>query len=1095
MKKTITVFSLLIIITLLSADVLPFNDYDYYPNVVVVGFEWDAIGNRESIIDYNMKDGVVETGISSFDKLAKEFRITDLEQTVTSLKDLDWNDNGIYPRCIYRVFLEDNENIEEAILALQVDPNIIFAEYDPIMRVAYEPNDPSYSNQWYHEYIASELAWDYTTGSEEIIIGIVDSGVKWNHPDLQDNIWVNEPELNSSNGGNPMNINWASGTVSGGNGQDDDGNGYIDDCIGWNFYGTQSNQSYQGWVDNDHGTHVAGCAGAVGDNFVGVTGPMMNVKLMVSRHSPTNVSSSSVYNGNSGIQYCADSGADIINCSWGGPGGGTAANNAVNYALGQGSLVICAAGNDNEDIGIYPHYPGNATNAVCVASTGPNGDQKSSFSNFGDPVDVSAPGANIYSTIIDNNGYFFMDGTSMASPIVAGVAGLIKSLHPDLEPLELKARLEDTCDNIDEVNPNYIGELGAGRVNSFTGCMYDLIPDLHILDYTLFEQSGDGDGLPNPGEVVNLMMMITNTENWLTASDLSAIITCSNPDVTILNDYGDFPNATSGAMVWNTGNPFQFETSEDISDFNLEFIVTFSANAGNEWPYEQDRELLVELTLSQVGWPITVGGASASAGVIVDLEDDGSKEVIFGDQAGMLHIMNSAGEDVIDPIDTGGTISAAVAIGSLDGDVFEEIVVANEAGHVLAYDNSGNLVFDYNCGGQLKGNPIVADVDSNGTNEVIAYTFIGGQVHVINGDGTAFANFPAALSGGVLSSSAVGDINGDGNLEIILTTLTGALDVIETNTGSQLAGFPYDLGMGSWNGPIVGNVDADANPEIIVGTLGSNLIVVNHDGSLLSETNVSSQIKTSVATADFDNDGTDEMAFVASNGDLYAMESDGTILPNFPVSVGSMVESSPVICDLDANGTPDIIFGDNNGLLHSIDITGNETLGFPLDLGSTIKTSPALGDADGDGDIEILVPNQSSYMLIDYKNSVGQIAWANFKRNPRRTGNSFDATTGVNPNIVPIFQNKLGRNYPNPFNPTTNINYSIAEDDFVELTIYNVKGQVVKTLVSQNKKSGVHTATWSGKDDADKAVGSGIYFYKMRAGGRYTSTRKMILLK
>ena len=236
------------------------------------------------------------------------------------------------------------------------------------------------------------------------------------------------------------------------------------------------------------------------------------------------------------------------------------------------------------------------------------------------------------------------------------------------------------------------------------------------------------------------------------------------------------------------------------------------------------------------------------------------------------------------------------------------------------------------------------------------------------------------------------------------------------------------------------------------------------------------------------------MAFVAANGDAYVMDSAGNILPNFPVSVGSLVESSPVLCDLDANGTPDIIFGDNAGYLHSIDITGNETLGFPIYLGGTIKTSPALGDADGDGDIEILVPNQSSYVLIDYKNSIGQLTWANFKRNPRRTGNGFDATTGINHSIVPVFQNSLSKNYPNPFNPTTNISFSIESGGMVKLGVYNMKGQLVKTLVNESRNAGVHFTAWNGMDNNNRKVASGLYFYKLDASD-YTSVKKMIMLK
>jgi len=123
------------------------------------------------------------------------------------------------------------------------------------------------------------------------------------------------------------------------------------------------------------------------------------------------------------------------------------------------------------------------TNAVNVAATGQN-DNIASFSNYGDPIDVSAPGVDIRSTVIAGNGYDNYQGTSMSSPIVAGIAALIKSLHPDISGSDLKARLEMTCDDIDALNPGFEGWLGAGRVNSFQALMYDLIPKLMIEDFS-----------------------------------------------------------------------------------------------------------------------------------------------------------------------------------------------------------------------------------------------------------------------------------------------------------------------------------------------------------------------------------------------------------------------------------------------------------------------------------------------------------------------------------------------------------------------------------------------------------------------------------
>jgi subtilisin family serine protease len=1098
MKKLFLIIVTVLCLTLLFADAtISFNEEYFHPNRIIVGFEWDAIGNRECILDHEVKDGIIETGIASFDRLAEDYRFVDMEQMVKSLKDLDWNDNGLYPRCIYNIILESNDNIETALEALAADPNIIYAEYEPIYRIDYIPNDPSYDMQWYHQFIQSEPAWDYTTGSEDIIIGIVDSGIKWNHPDLQDNIWINEPELNSTSGGNPMTINWTTGVVSGGNGIDDDSNGKVDDCIGWNFYGAQSNQSYQDFSANDHGTHVAGCAGAVGDNNLGATGPMMNVKLISSRHAPNNFSSGFISNGYNGIYYCADSGADIINCSWGGSGGSSTANLAIDYAIGQGAIVVCAAGNENLDIGlpVNAHYPGNATNAVCVAATGANSDARSNFSNYGTPVNVAAPGSSIYSTVIAGNGYQSWDGTSMASPVVAGVAGLIKSIHPNLTAAELKTRLEYTCDNIDAVNPNYIGDLGAGRVNAFKGAMYDLIPNLTISDMVILEQSGDGDGVPNPGEVINIMINLENDGFWLDAEDIVATLSCEIAEVTILNDESNYSDIVAGLSGWNSTDPFSFETPDGFTDLSIPFTLTISANPNAAWPYLVVHELVVELTMAQAGWPLVLGSVTTSCGVIIDLEDDGSREMIFGDYDGMLHVMQEDGTPIAPfPIDTGATIAVAVAAGIVDGDDIEDIVIGNDAGHVIAYDYAGNIIFDYLAGGIIKSNPMIADVDGNGTMEVIVCTFPSGAVHIINSDGSSFPNFPVALNAPVMSSAAVGDLNNDGNLEVLVVTISGSLNAISSNTGSNLSGWPYALGLGSTNGPTITNIDADADPEVLIATTPGLVSVINHNGTLIWDLDIGNDIRTGLVTADFNNNGNNDICFIDQTGSIHVLDQTGNYLPNFPLNIGNTVESTPVIVDMDANGTPDIVFGDNAGNIHSVSITGDETFMFPINLGSSIKVAPALGYADDDGDIEILVPNQLSYFLIDYKGPSSAVHWANFKRNPQRTGNAFDPTSGSQPEVVPVFANELGKNYPNPFNPDTNISFSIKKDGFVSVKIYNTRGQLVKTIISENMQEGVHFTSWNGKDNSNKSVSSGIYFYKMDSQG-YSSVRKMILMK
>ena len=1092
MKKLLIVFMLFTAIASYGLDFVA--DY-FHENVIIVCFEKSSISNREGILKYELVDGIVNTGLSSFDALAEQYKFVDLDRFIDSVKNLDWTEDGVYIQNIYRVILEENNNIEAAQLALSKDSNIIYSEYETINRIRYTPNDPLFNVQWHLPQIYCPEAWDYTTGSEEIVVGIVDSGIKWNHPDLVDNIWINEPELNAG-----MSINWANGTTSGGNGIDEDGNGKADDVIGYNFYGSDNNSSYQSYSANDHGTHVAGCAGAVGDNGLGVSGSSMNVKLISSRHAPTNQDYPYVQDGYSGITYCADSGADVVNCSWGGPGTGGTPNYVINYATNQGTLVVCAAGNDNtEHTDTYQDYPSDCENAICVAATAP-GDAKSSFSDYGEPIDVCAPGENIRSTIISGNGYASYQGTSMASPVVAGLAALVKSVHPNIAPLDLRTRIMNTTDYIDDINEDYQGLLGTGRVNAFQAAMYDLIPKLSIDDYNFYELSGDGDGVPNPGETLNLEIMLTNgffsAGGWAAATDVDATLSCDLAGVEIITGEMTFPDISQFGFGWNTGVPFQISTPADFNEYEIPVTISITANPGAEYPYFVNHEVILPISLTQAGWPFELGGTTTSSALIIDINEDEQKEVIFGDHTGVLHAVNPDGEGEIAgfPVTLSGNIHAAVAIADLDGDTHREIVVGTGANYIYSISRTGEILFTYDAGGSIKGNPMIADIDGDGSKEIIACTFTSPQAIVLNADGTDYPGFPVALPVAVLSSPAIADLNDDGFMEIIAVIMSGNMHAISTDTAEDIAGFPFALGGTSWNGPITANIDADDAPEILVATLTGKLIAVNNDGTQNFEKTGLGQVKGSVVVGDLDGNGSAEIVFANANGDLYVTDTGGNDLANFPMNLGTSTEATPILANMDNSGSVDIVIGDNNGYLHSIGLNGIETANFPIPLGSAINTSAAFGDADGDGDLEIVVPNQSSYVLIDYKNATSNRIWECFKKNTARTGIASQPTTTVPNNEVPVFSTQLGKNYPNPFNPSTTISFSLEKAGNARLDIYNVKGQLIKTLLNKSVAQGYHTISWNGTDNEGQNVSSGLYLYKLTTDN-FSSMKKMIMVK
>jgi subtilisin family serine protease len=349
----------------------------------------------------------------------------------------------------YLVKLNPGEDPKVAKDKYKKDPEVVYAEPNYEVSMELLPNDPSFSLLWgLHNTgqtggtadadIDAPEAWDLCTGSADVVVAVVDTGVDYTHPDLASNIWINTDEI-------------------AGNGIDDDHNGYIDDVRGWDFYNKDNNPM----DDNNHGTHCAGTIGGVGSNGIGVSGVMWNVKIMPLKFLS---SSGSGYTSDavSAILYANANGANVISNSWGGSGYSTTLKNAIDASP---AVVVCAAGNSGVNADTAPMYPAaySSANIISVAATDSR-DLKASFSNYGvTSVDVAAPGVSIYSTL-KGGSYGSMSGTSMATPHVAGLAGLLKAGNPALSNLEIKNLILSNCD----VLPSLQGKvLTSGRINAY----------------------------------------------------------------------------------------------------------------------------------------------------------------------------------------------------------------------------------------------------------------------------------------------------------------------------------------------------------------------------------------------------------------------------------------------------------------------------------------------------------------------------------------------------------------------------------------------------------------------------------------------------
>ncbi|MBM4109555.1 MAG: subtilase [Phycisphaerae bacterium] len=332
------------------------------------------------------------------------------------------------------------ESLRALQLAALVDQSpVIYAEPDSLARLGATPNDTYYSLLWglnntgqtvnrdrgtANADIDADLAWDVITGGN-VAVGMADSGIRASHEDLAANRWTNPGEI-------------------AGNGLDDDGNGYVDDTWGWDFWNNDNNPS----DDNGHGSHTAGTVGAAGNNGKGVVGVCWSVRLAGLKIGSAS-GSVSISAAIGSLDYCVGKGIRLSNHSWGGGSFSAALNSAISAAQAAGHLLVCAAGNggadgrgDNNDA--LPHYPSSYAqdNIISVAAID-NDNKLAKFSNYGaTSVDVGAPGVTIASCYNSSDAaYVYMNGTSMATPHVTGVAALVWAQNPGWTYSQVRSKI------------------------------------------------------------------------------------------------------------------------------------------------------------------------------------------------------------------------------------------------------------------------------------------------------------------------------------------------------------------------------------------------------------------------------------------------------------------------------------------------------------------------------------------------------------------------------------------------------------------------------------------------------------------------------
>jgi serine protease len=448
-----TVLSIAIALILALAALSSASFEEYAPGQIIA-----KLTPEVGTVSAEIKEGVISVGIASLDEKMARYGVCQISQ--------------IFPHKtselahIYQIDFNAPYDAKAVARDFSQDHHLLYAEPRYLHRPCDSPNDPNFQNglQWFYNTMQAPDAWDLAHGDSSVVVGIVDTGVDKNHPDLMDNRWFNLGEDANGNGYFD-NGDW--------NRIDDDGNGFVDDFFGWDFeglYGLPDSQPDEG--GSLHGTHSAGLCCAITDNELANAGMSWNclyMTLKVSRDGEELIRS-----GYEGIQYAADMGAAVINLGWARTGDPSSfEQEIIDSAFAKGAILVAAAGNDEPGYIYTPPdtcpltYPATYDHVTAVAATDIS-DRAASFTYYGTWVDVSAPGNGIYSSLWDDS-YGMRSSTSASCALVSGVAALLKTpeREPEMTSDEFEYRMHTTSDYIDNLNPDYVGWLGGGRLNAY----------------------------------------------------------------------------------------------------------------------------------------------------------------------------------------------------------------------------------------------------------------------------------------------------------------------------------------------------------------------------------------------------------------------------------------------------------------------------------------------------------------------------------------------------------------------------------------------------------------------------------------------------
>ena len=864
------------------------------------------------------------------------------------------------------------------------------------------PDDIEFSRQWSLRNtgqgagkagvdLSMAEAWKITTGDRRVKVAVIDTGIDYFHPDLIHNIWTNPGETPE-------------------NGEDDDGNGYVDDVHGYDFVSDDGDP----FDDLNHGTHVAGIIGAEGNNQAGVAGICWKISLMALK-AFDETGSSDIAHVIEAIEYAIDKKAHVINASWGGPDKSLALEEAVNRAHRAGIVFVAAAGNDRTDTAPSPaNYPV----TLAVGATDRN-DQRAFFSNFGKYVDLAAPGVEILSTYPDSS-YDFSSGTSMAAPHVSGVAALIFALHPEFTNTDVENILMNTTDPLSADHP-----IGVGRVNALRALsILERLPEARLKLPELTQGvvnvlgSAEGDSFASYELAVEDS---STSEGWRVlnrgTAPVSNGVLASGFDTSVLTDgnhtfrltvagrSGQIARAQEIVNIRNVRIAFPLN-NDVLRAGTLIDIIGSVFGAGLEYTVDYG-----------VGWSPTEWMASGleivKGGRVEALQQTLARwdtSQVEPNQFYTLRLVaRKAGQTVAEhqvpmlyldgQLRPGWPRYLAISSGfpvedwrqpstmDLDGDGVQEIILVdhgNDEGRpaeLKVFRADGTLFWSrvLGIGEPYSDVPVIGDMDGDGHPEIFVDAGAGRQISAFRWDGSPYGNgWPVKMNAGNLGK-VVADLDHDGFLELI--TLSRETVSVSGNDYRQLTVLnrkgeivrqwpipPCDFeGDAPELLPAVGNFDADEALELVASYGCSRIAMFDltkADGPVWVAS-VEGILKSSPVVGDLNGDGTNEVVVGSydsedrNRGGIYVFNHLGKRWSNFPVLLEESFVNAPALADFEGDGMLEIcVTSSNFRRIHILRQDGFEADGWPVGerLKGTLRSGPVIGDVDGDGRPDVVAP-------------------------------------------------------------------------------------------------------------------------------------------